>query len=79
MMANSSTALNKLIIRLNFSKERVHFEKNGHLNGHHVAVTPKLDPIYLQMSYKVITNNHNNKFDYELNIIEYFMLIVVIL
>ena len=49
LMENSSIALGKLIIRLNFFKLLKHIEKNGHLNGHIF-----LSPIYLKMLYKVI-------------------------
>ena len=81
VMGNSSIALDKLIIRLNFSKFGVHIEKKGHLNWH-IFLCQSLqnfDPIYLRMLYKVtlltiITTNSTIKLIY----IEYFVLIVVI-
>ena len=56
MIANSSIALDKLIIRLNFSKLGVHIEKNGDLNCHIFLcqLLQNLDPIYLKMLHKVI-------------------------
>ena len=69
-MENSSVALDKLTMRLNFSKLRVHIESDGLLN---------FDPLYLEMLYKVIlvttiTINSTIKLIY----IDYFVLIVVI-
>ena len=55
-MENSSIALGKLIIRLNFFKLLKHIEKNGRLNGHIFLCHSfqNFDPIYLKMLYKVI-------------------------
>ena len=47
MMADSSIALNKLTIYLNFSKLGMHIEKNGHRNGHHMSVTLKASIQYI--------------------------------
>ena len=56
LMENSSIALGKLIIRLNFFKLLKHIEKNGRLNGHIFLCQSfqNFDPIYLKMLYKVI-------------------------
>ena len=69
-MENSSVALDKLTMRLNFSKLGVYIESDGLLN---------FDPLYLEMLYKVIlvttiTINSTIKLIY----IDYFVLIVVI-
>ena len=80
-MTNSSIALGKLIKCLNFSKLRVHIEKNGHRNWH-IFLCQSLqnfNSMYLKMLYKVklltlITINLTIK----LICIEYFLLIVVI-
>ena len=69
-MENSSVALDKLTMRLNFSKLGVHIESDGLLN---------FDPFYLEMLYKVIlvttiTINSTIKLIY----IDCFVLIVVI-
>ena len=69
-MENSSVALDKLTMRLNFSKLGVHIESDGLLN---------FDPLYLETLYKVIlvttiTINSTIKLIY----IDCFVLIVVI-
>ena len=55
LMKHSSIALDKLIIRLNFSKLGMH--KDGHLNKHIYLRQPlqNFNPIHLKMLYKVIS------------------------
>ena len=66
-MANSSVTLDKLIIRLNFSKLVVHIEKNSHLNWYiFLSVTPKLR--WNKSKNAIQSNITYNKFDYKINI-----------
>ena len=66
-MENSSIALGKLIIRLNFFKLLKHIEKNGRLNGHIFLCQSfqNFDPIYLKMLLlTIITTSSNIKLLY---------------
>ena len=81
LMANASITLDKLKMRLNFSKLGVHIEKNGHLKLAHFLCRSLLnfDQIYLKMLYKIIlltitTINSTIKSMYR----EHFVLIVII-
>ena len=80
-MANASITLDKLKMRLNFSKLGVHIEKNGHPKLAHFLCRSLLnfDQIYLKMLYKIILLtitiiNSTIKSMYR----EHFVLIVII-